>query len=61
MSVFDGERFLRNAIESMLDQSLGDFEFIVIDDGSTDTQALSWRRTRGVILGFVSITRRTED
>jgi hypothetical protein len=36
MSVFNGERFLAEAIESILHQSFRDFEFIVIDDGSTD-------------------------
>ncbi len=36
MSVFNGERFLADAVESILDQSFRDFEFIVIDDGSTD-------------------------
>jgi glycosyltransferase involved in cell wall biosynthesis len=36
MSVFNGERFLREAVESILRQSFRDFEFIIIDDGSTD-------------------------
>ena len=36
MAVFNGERYLRSAAESILSQSFGDFEFIVIDDGSTD-------------------------
>ena len=36
MSVYNCERFLREAMESILDQSFRDFEFIVIDDGSTD-------------------------
>lgn len=36
MSVYNGERYLREAIESILDQSFPDFEFIIIDDGSTD-------------------------
>ena len=36
MSVFNGERFLREAVESILRQSLREFEFIIIDDGSTD-------------------------
>jgi hypothetical protein len=36
MSVFNGERFLCEAVESILGQSLSDFEFIIIDDGSTD-------------------------
>lgn len=37
MSVFDGERYLREAVESILGQTFTDFEFIVIDDGSTDS------------------------
>jgi glycosyltransferase involved in cell wall biosynthesis len=47
MSVFNGERFLCEAIESILDQSLIDLEFIIIDDGSTDNSAsilASYRR-----------------
>ncbi|UOA10200.1 glycosyltransferase [Methylobacter sp. S3L5C] len=36
MSVYNGERFLREAVESILDQNFRDFEFIVINDGSTD-------------------------
>jgi glycosyltransferase involved in cell wall biosynthesis len=37
MSVFNGERYLREAVSSILDQSFSDFEFIIINDGSTDT------------------------
>jgi Glycosyl transferase family 2 len=36
MSVFNGQQFLREAVESILAQSFDKFEFIVIDDGSTD-------------------------
>jgi glycosyltransferase involved in cell wall biosynthesis len=36
MPVYNGELFLDEAVESILAQSLQDFEFIVIDDGSTD-------------------------
>jgi glycosyltransferase involved in cell wall biosynthesis len=36
MCVFNGECFLREAVESILDQSFRDFEFIIINDGSTD-------------------------
>jgi hypothetical protein len=36
MSVLNGERFLREAVESILDQSFQEFEFIIINDGSTD-------------------------
>lgn len=36
MSVYNGERYLQEAVESILNQSFTDFEFIIIDDGSTD-------------------------
>lgn len=37
MSVYNGERCVPEAIESILHQTFPDFEFIVIDDGSTDS------------------------
>ena len=37
MGAYNGERFLRLAIESILNQTLRDFELIVIDDCSTDS------------------------
>ncbi len=39
MSVYNGEKYLREAIDSILAQSFRDFEFIVIDDASTDSTA----------------------
>ena len=36
MPVYNGERFLRKAIESVLSQSLEDFELIICDDCSAD-------------------------
>lgn len=36
MSVFNGEMYLRGAIESILNQTFADFEFIIFDDRSTD-------------------------
>jgi hypothetical protein len=36
MSVYNGERFLTEAIASVLSQTFGDFEFLILDDGSTD-------------------------
>jgi glycosyltransferase involved in cell wall biosynthesis len=37
MPTRNGERFLRPAIESILNQIFTDFELIVVDDGSTDS------------------------
>lgn len=36
MSVYNGAIYLRQAIESILNQTYTDFEFIIIDDGSKD-------------------------
>jgi glycosyltransferase involved in cell wall biosynthesis len=37
MPVYNGEQFIKEAIESILSQSFTNFEFLIIDDGSTDT------------------------
>jgi glycosyltransferase involved in cell wall biosynthesis len=36
MPVYNAERYLAEAVESILGQTFGDFEFLIIDDGSTD-------------------------
>lgn len=36
MPVYNGEKYLKEAIESILSQIFRDFEFIIINDGSTD-------------------------
>lgn len=36
MAVYNGEKHLSEAIESILGQTLADFEFIIIEDGSSD-------------------------
>ncbi len=36
MGVYNGDRYLREAIDSILQQTFTDFEFIVINDGSSD-------------------------
>jgi glycosyltransferase involved in cell wall biosynthesis len=36
MPVLNGERYLNEAVDSILDQSFRDFEFIIINDGSVD-------------------------
>lgn len=36
MSAYNGEKYLREAIDSVLNQTFSDFEFIIINDGSFD-------------------------
>ena len=45
MSVYNGEEFLAEAIHSILDQTYTDFEFIIVNDASTDN-------TETIIKGF---------
>jgi len=42
MAVFNGERYVAEAIESILQQTYRNFEFVIVDDGSTD-------RTHGIL------------
>jgi glycosyltransferase involved in cell wall biosynthesis len=37
MAVYNGEKFVRDALQSVTDQDYTPFETIVVDDGSTDT------------------------
>lgn len=39
MAVYNGEKYLEKSIESILKQTFSDFEFIIIDDCSTDRSA----------------------
>jgi glycosyltransferase involved in cell wall biosynthesis len=47
MCVYNGERFLHEAVESILNQTFADLELIVVDDGSTDS-------TPQILPGYVS-------
>ncbi|GAB4376937.1 MAG: hypothetical protein Kow00121_25050 [Elainellaceae cyanobacterium] len=40
MAVYNNAAFLPDAVESILSQSFADFEFLIIDDGSTDRSLL---------------------
>jgi len=45
MTVHNGERFVRETIQSILGQTRTDFEFVIVDDGSTD-------RTSEIVASF---------
>lgn len=36
MTVYNGERYIRQSVESVLKQSYSDFEFLIVDDASND-------------------------
>jgi glycosyltransferase involved in cell wall biosynthesis len=36
MAVYNGEKYIREAIDSILSQTMRDFEFIIVNDGSKD-------------------------
>lgn len=45
MAVHNGEDYLQDAIQSILSQTFRDFEFLIVDDGSTD-------RSREIVQSF---------
>jgi glycosyltransferase involved in cell wall biosynthesis len=51
MSVYNGDRFLREAIDSILKQSFIDFEFIINDDASNDN-------TWDILMEYSSLDKR---
>lgn len=53
MSVYNGEGYLRDSIESVLDQTYKNFEFIIVDDGSTD-------RSKDIIREFTQKDQRVK-
>jgi glycosyltransferase involved in cell wall biosynthesis len=46
MAAYNEARFIAAAVESILGQSFGEFEFLIIDDGSTDSSADYLRNLR---------------
>ena len=53
MTVFNEERYLAPALDSVLNQTFGDFECIIYDDGSTD-------RTPEILAEYASRDSRIE-
>jgi glycosyltransferase involved in cell wall biosynthesis len=51
MPVFNAEKYLSVAVQSILDQTYRDFDFLIINDGSTDSSL-------GILEDFASIDKR---
>lgn len=51
MCVYNGEKYLREAIDSILGQTFRNFEFLIINDGSTDKteDILKSYNSRGIL------------
>lgn len=60
MSVYNGSQYLRESIESVLNQSFADFEFVIIDDCSTDD---SWEILKGFLAqdGRITLLKNEEN
>lgn len=58
MSVYNGEKHLREAVESILNQTFRDFEFIIVDDGSTDS---TWKILTGYDDPRIVLVRNQEN
>ena len=41
MSVYNGEKYLRKAVESILNQTFNDFEFLIINDQNSEDRTLN--------------------
>ena len=50
MSLYNGEKSVSKAIESILNQTFQDFEFIIVDDGSQDS---SFKIIKNYVLGIL--------
>ena len=53
MPVYNGEQYLREAIDSILSQTFADFDFLIIDDGSTDLSEEIIKTYRDSRIGLV--------
>lgn len=55
MSIYNGEAYLAEAIDSILQQTFTDFEFIIVDDGSTDSSSEIVRKQTDARIQLISL------
>jgi glycosyltransferase involved in cell wall biosynthesis len=58
MSVYNAGGFLNEAVDSVLAQTFEDFEFIIIDDGSSDDSLATLQQIRDPRLKILSQSSR---
>lgn len=61
MPVYNAEKYLTQALDSLLAQDYPNFEVLCVDDGSMDTSKLSWRLMHVRIHGYVLFAWKTAD
>jgi len=59
--VYNGERFLADALDSALAQTLADLEIVVVDDGSTDASAAIAQRYAALHPGRVRLIQQSNQ
>lgn len=57
MTVRNGEPYVREAVQSILDQTYRDFEFVVVDNGSTDSSTETIRSFRDPRVRLICLKR----
>lgn len=60
MPVHNGAAYLKEAMDSMLGQTLGDFEFLIVDDASTDTSSAIVEAYRDPRIRFIPSRERVK-
>lgn len=52
LNVYNGEKYIKRCVESVLAQTYQNFELLIIDDGSTDSTAKIIDKIYSEILGI---------